>query len=160
MRISHHSRRLHRTFPCLLLPQLLRLLSSPSLRHLNHRPSRRQARGDFQLQSVTRGRGRVFGHLPLTGGVRLNYAEMERKFTVYIYPNGDQNTFFQMPRKLTWKYSSEGYFFQNIRKGRFQTEDPGQAQLFFIPISCHKMRGKGTSYENMTIIVQNYVESF
>lgn len=73
---------------------------------------------------------------------RLNYAEMERKFKVYIYPDGDPNTFYQTPRKLTGKYSSEGYFFQNIREGRFRTEDPDQAHLFFIPISCHKMRGK------------------
>lgn len=73
---------------------------------------------------------------------RLNYAEMERKFKVYIYPDGDPKTFYQTPRKLTGKYSSEGYFFQNIREGRFRTEDPDQAHLFFIPISCHKMRGK------------------
>ncbi|GLU13346.1 hypothetical protein SLE2022_299840 [Rubroshorea leprosula] len=90
---------------------------------------------------------------------RLNYAEMERKFKVYIYPDGDPNTFYQTPRKLTGKYASEGYFFQNIRESKFRTEDPDQAHLFFIPISCHKMRGKGTSYENMTIIVQNYVDS-
>ncbi|XP_074568145.1 putative glycosyltransferase At5g03795 [Curcuma longa] len=88
-----------------------------------------------------------------------DYAEMERKFKVYIYPDGDPNTYFQTPRKLTGKYSSEGYFFQNIRESRFRTEDPDQADLFFVPISCHKMRGKGISYENMTIIVQNYVES-
>ena len=25
---------------------------------------------------------------------RLNYAEMERKFKVYIYPDGDPNTFY------------------------------------------------------------------
>nr|GMC67541.1 probable glycosyltransferase At5g03795 [Ipomoea batatas] len=113
---------------------------------------------------------------------RLNYAEMEKKFKVYIYPDGDPNTFYQTPRKLTGKYASEGYFFQNIRESKFVTDDPDQAHLFFIPISCHKMRGKdncivtmiiksnglkyimsslykGTSYENMTIIVQNYVES-
>ncbi|KAM7515807.1 hypothetical protein LguiA_005390 [Lonicera macranthoides] len=116
---------------------------------------------------------------------RLNYAEMERKFKVYIYTDGDPNTFYQTPRKLTGKYASEGYFFQNIRESRFRTEDPDQADLFFIPISCHKMRGKplvmdrltidvymmsvivmssevdispGTSYENMTVIVQNYVD--
>lgn len=89
---------------------------------------------------------------------RLNYAEMERKFKVYVYPDGDPNTFYQTPRKLTGKYASEGYFFQNIGESRFRTSDPDQADLFFIPISCHKMRGKGTSYENMTIIVQNYVE--
>ncbi|KAI4314439.1 hypothetical protein L6164_027347 [Bauhinia variegata] len=89
---------------------------------------------------------------------KLNYAEMEKKFKVYIYPDGDPNTFYQTPRKLTGKYASEGYFFQNIRESRFRTDDPDQAHLFFIPISCHKMRGKGTSYDNMTIIVQNYVE--
>ncbi|GAU23305.1 hypothetical protein TSUD_237590 [Trifolium subterraneum] len=90
---------------------------------------------------------------------KLNFAEMEKNFKVYIYPDGDSKTFYQTPRKLTGKYASEGYFFQNIRESRFRTLDPDQAHLFFIPISCHKMRGKGTSYENMTIIVQNYVES-
>ncbi|CAK7339645.1 unnamed protein product [Dovyalis caffra] len=90
---------------------------------------------------------------------KLNYEEMERNFKVYIYPDGDPNTFYQTPRKLTGKYASEGYFFQNIRESRFRTQDPDQAHLFFIPISCHKMRGKGTSYENMTIIIENYVQS-
>eukprot|EP01018_Ginkgo_biloba_P001867 Gb_30301 [translate_table: standard] len=37
-----------------------------------------------------------------------NYAEMDQKFKVYIYPDGDPNTFFQTPRKLTGKYASEG----------------------------------------------------
>ena len=73
---------------------------------------------------------------------RLNYREMEKNFKVYIYPDGDPNTFYQTPRKLTGKYASEGYFFQNIRDSRFRTNDPDQAHLFFIPISCHKMRGK------------------
>lgn len=72
----------------------------------------------------------------------MNYAEMEKKFKVYIYPDGDPNTFYQTPRKLTGKYASEGYFFQNIRESKFVTDDPDQAHLFFIPISCHKMRGK------------------
>lgn len=72
----------------------------------------------------------------------LNYAEMERNFKVFIYPDGDPKTFYQTPRKLTGKYASEGYFFQNIRESRFRTEDPNDAHLFFVPISCHKMRGK------------------
>lgn len=70
------------------------------------------------------------------------YAEMERSFKVYIYPDGDPKTFYQTPRKLTGKYASEGYFFQNIRESRFRTDDPDQAHLFFVPISAHKMRGK------------------
>ncbi|RVW91081.1 putative glycosyltransferase [Vitis vinifera] len=73
---------------------------------------------------------------------RLNYAEMEKKFKVFVYPDGDPNTYYQTPRKLTGKYASEGYFFQNIRESQFRTDDPDQAHLFFIPISCHKMRGK------------------
>ncbi|QHN86866.1 uncharacterized protein DS421_16g550000 [Arachis hypogaea] len=72
---------------------------------------------------------------------KLNYAEM-MKFKVCIYSDGDPKTFYQTPRKLTGKYASEGYFFQNIRESRFQTLDPDQAHLFFIPISCHKMRDK------------------
>ncbi|RWW49188.1 hypothetical protein BHE74_00044685 [Ensete ventricosum] len=76
-----------------------------------------------------------------------SYAEMERKFKVFIYPDGDPNTYFQTPRKLTGKYSSEGYFFQNIRESRFRTEDADQADLFFVPISCHKMRGKVRVFE-------------
>uniref|UniRef100_A0A0D9VD40 Exostosin GT47 domain-containing protein n=1 Tax=Leersia perrieri TaxID=77586 RepID=A0A0D9VD40_9ORYZ len=91
-------------------------------------------------------------------GFASGYAEMEQSFKVYIYPDGDPKTFYQTPRKLTGKYSSEGYFFQNIRESRFRTDDPDQAHLFFVPISPHKMRGKGTSYENMTIIVKDYVE--
>ncbi|XLR68774.1 hypothetical protein S83_019446, partial [Arachis hypogaea] len=73
---------------------------------------------------------------------KLNYAEMMEKFKVCIYADGDPKTFYQTPRKLTGKYASEGYFFQNIRESRFRTLDPDQAHLFFIPISCHKMRGK------------------
>uniref|UniRef100_A0A0E0E448 Exostosin GT47 domain-containing protein n=1 Tax=Oryza meridionalis TaxID=40149 RepID=A0A0E0E448_9ORYZ len=83
------------------------------------------------------------------------YAEMERSFRVFVYPDGDPGTFYQTPRKLTGKYASEGYFFQNIRESRFRTDDPDQAHLFFVPISPHKMRGKLCR----VLLVQNYVES-
>ncbi|MCO5579052.1 hypothetical protein L7F22_032904 [Adiantum nelumboides] len=88
----------------------------------------------------------------------LNYKEMEKNFKVYIYPDGDPNTFYQTPRKLTGKYASEGYFFQNIRESVFRTQVPEEADMFFIPISCHKMRGKATSYEKMSLIVHDYVD--
>lgn len=89
---------------------------------------------------------------------KLNYNEMEQNFKIYIYPDGDPNTFYQTPRKITGKYASEGYFFQNIRESRFLTTNPDEAHLFFIPISCHKMRGKGTSYDDMMLIVDEYVK--
>ncbi|KAK2662863.1 hypothetical protein Ddye_001437 [Dipteronia dyeriana] len=88
----------------------------------------------------------------------LNYAKMEREFKVFVYPDGDPNTYYQTPRKLTGKYASEGLFFKNIKESRFLTNDPKNAHLFFIPISCHKMRGKGANYMEMTSIVKKYVE--
>ncbi|KAJ7555684.1 hypothetical protein O6H91_05G050600 [Diphasiastrum complanatum] len=93
------------------------------------------------------------------GIIERNYREMERDFKVYVYPDGDPNTYFQTPRKITGKYSSEGYFFQNLRESQFLTDDPQKAHLFFLPISCHKMRGKGISYDRMAVIIQEYVES-
>lgn len=97
-------------------------------------------------------------HLPQIFG--LNYAEMERRFKVYIYPDGDPNTFYQTPRKLSGKYASEGYFFQNIRDSIFRTHDPNQAHLFFIPISCHKMRGKVCPYANAVLRACLLLSSF
>lgn len=73
---------------------------------------------------------------------RRNYREMEQEFRIFWYPDGDPVTYYQTPRKLTGKYSSEGYFFQNLRESQFLTNDSETANLFFIPISCHKMRGK------------------
>ncbi|EEE66077.1 hypothetical protein OsJ_22095 [Oryza sativa Japonica Group] len=76
---------------------------------------------------------------------------MERSFRVFVYPDGDPGTFYQTPRKLTGKYASEGYFFQNIRESRFRTDDLEKAHLFFVPISPHKMRGKDTGGWGLTI---------
>ncbi|BAT86917.1 hypothetical protein VIGAN_05024900 [Vigna angularis var. angularis] len=73
---------------------------------------------------------------------RLDYEQMEEEFKVFVYPDGDPETYFHTPRKLTGKYASEGYFFKNIRESRFVTDDPRRAHLFFLPISCHKMRGR------------------
>ncbi|KAI9178431.1 hypothetical protein LWI28_026405 [Acer negundo] len=88
----------------------------------------------------------------------LNYAEKEREFNVFVYPDGDPNTYYQTQTKLTGKYASEGLFFKNIKESLFLTNDPENAHLFFIPISCHKMRGKGANYKEMTSIVKKYAE--
>ncbi|XP_027338100.1 probable glycosyltransferase At5g03795 [Abrus precatorius] len=88
----------------------------------------------------------------------LDYEKMEKEFKVFVYPDGDPKTYFHSPRKLTGKYASEGYFFKNIRESRFFTDDPRRAHLFFLPISCHKMRGRGLSNERMIDEVEKYVE--
>ncbi|XP_020221896.1 probable glycosyltransferase At5g03795 [Cajanus cajan] len=89
---------------------------------------------------------------------RLDYDRMEEEFKVFVYPDGDPEIYFHTPRKLTGKYASEGYFFKNIRESRFFTDDPRRAHLFFLPISCHKMRGRGLTNERMMDEVEKYVE--
>ncbi|XP_057737708.1 probable glycosyltransferase At5g03795 isoform X1 [Arachis stenosperma] len=112
---------------------------------------------DFDApRRVTLHSSRVF-HSP--EAFELDYEKMEKELKVFVYPDGDPETYFHTPRKLTGKYSSEGYFFKNIKESRFFTADPLQAHLFFIPISCHKMRGKGLTYELMIYEVGKYVES-
>ncbi|XP_011626781.1 probable glycosyltransferase At5g03795 [Amborella trichopoda] len=120
----------------------------PVQRHQDPLPNSSQVVSDEDLAPVY--------HSPEV--FRRNYMEMEEKFKVYIYEDGDPNTYYQTPRKLTGKYASEGCFFQNIRESRFRTMNADEAHLFFIPISCHKIRGKGISYANMTVIVKDYVE--
>lgn len=88
----------------------------------------------------------------------MNYEDMEKNFKVYIYPDGDNSTFYHTPHKLAGKYASEGYFFQNIQESRFYTDDPEQADMFFIPISCYRMRLKGYKYRKMSETVSDYVQ--
>ncbi|KAF8009923.1 hypothetical protein BT93_J0792 [Corymbia citriodora subsp. variegata] len=83
---------------------------------------------------------------------KTNYEEMERKLRVFVYPYGHRT-----PRRLTGKYASEGFFFKNIRESRFTTLDPNEAHLFFLPVSCHKLRGQGASWEDITNKIGDYV---
>ncbi|KAK1268829.1 putative glycosyltransferase [Acorus gramineus] len=115
---------------------IVRSLQNPQQRTLNEAPTdplqREEKLGSLGGHSIYHSK-EVF---------ERSYGEMERRFKVFVYPDGDPNTYYQTPRKLTGKYASEGYFFQNIRESRFITDDPEEAHLFFVPISCHKMRGK------------------
>ncbi|KAK7412174.1 hypothetical protein VNO78_03624 [Psophocarpus tetragonolobus] len=88
---------------------------------------------------------------------RLDYETMEEELKVFVYPDGDPDTYFHTARKLTGKYASEGYFFKNIRESPFLTHDPLRAHLFFLPISCHKMRAKGLSDQRIIDEVDKYV---
>ncbi|XP_059446439.1 probable glycosyltransferase At3g07620 [Corylus avellana] len=88
-----------------------------------------------------------------------DYIRMERNLKVYIYRDIDLGGYFEPPTELTGMYGSEAYFFKNIKESIFRTINPLQAQLYFIPISWHQMRSLGTSYEKMTTIVENYVQS-
>ncbi|KAL6545828.1 hypothetical protein OROGR_009702 [Orobanche gracilis] len=86
----------------------------------------------------------------------MDYAEMERKFKVYVYPEDEEDDD-QITNTISGKYASEGFFFKNIRESVFLTHDSTLPHLFFIPISCHKLHHKVSSYKEMTSIVGKYV---
>ncbi|KAL8554906.1 hypothetical protein ACS0TY_002909 [Phlomoides rotata] len=77
---------------------------------------------------------------------RINYAEMEKKLKIYIYPQGKKCSNYE---DTFGNYASEGYFFKNIRESNFSTDDPDQALLFFIPISLQRLHQKELSYEEV-----------
>ncbi|KAJ6419205.1 hypothetical protein OIU84_029340 [Salix udensis] len=85
--------------------------------------------------------------------------DMERNFKIFMYPYTDKDVVDDKQWRLIGKYGSEGYFFENLRQSHFLTQDPDKAHLFFIPISCHKLRREGKSYEDIAIIFQDYVKS-
>ncbi|KAL3621004.1 hypothetical protein CASFOL_035916 [Castilleja foliolosa] len=91
-------------------------------------------------------------HLPKF--MQMDYAEMEKKFRIYVYPHDDDTN----NTMISGKYASEDYFFRNIKESAFITRDPLQAHLFFIPISSHKLHQKISSYKKMTSIVGKHVE--
>lgn len=85
--------------------------------------------------------------------------DMERYFKIFMYMDTDKDVVDDKQWRLIGKYGSEGYFFENLQQSHFLTEDPDKAHLFFIPISCHKLRREGKSYEDIAIVFQDYVKS-
>ncbi|GAV69548.1 Exostosin domain-containing protein [Cephalotus follicularis] len=86
---------------------------------------------------------------------------MEKEFRVFVYPDGDASWYHHMPSRLiTGNYTSEVYFFKNIREStQFITTDPNEAHLFFIPISCYDISPKISTCDDMTRTLDEYVHS-
>ncbi|KAJ1701159.1 hypothetical protein LUZ63_000938 [Rhynchospora breviuscula] len=67
-----------------------------------------------------------------------SYVEMEKKFKVYIYKEGEPPIFHDGPCKSI--YSSEGRFIHSMEiDDKFQTRDPELAHVYFLPFSVVKM---------------------
>ncbi|GAV69547.1 Exostosin domain-containing protein [Cephalotus follicularis] len=86
---------------------------------------------------------------------------MENEFRVFVYPDGDASWYHHTPSTLiTGNYTSEGYFFKNIREStQFITTDPNEAHLFLIPIYCYDISPKISTCDNMTRTLDEYVHS-
>ncbi|KAJ0090649.1 hypothetical protein Patl1_12493 [Pistacia atlantica] len=68
-----------------------------------------------------------------------SYAEMERKFKVYVYKEGEPPMAHDGPCKEM--YSIEGRFINELEHGttRFRTSDPERAHIYFLPFSVTSM---------------------
>ncbi|KAL5559768.1 hypothetical protein UlMin_035979 [Ulmus minor] len=69
------------------------------------------------------------------GAFYQSYTEMERRFKVYVYPDGDVPMTHDGPCKNI--YTSEGRFIHEMEHGtgRFRTKDAKRAHVYFMPFS-------------------------
>ncbi|GKV47714.1 hypothetical protein SLEP1_g54583 [Rubroshorea leprosula] len=83
------------------------------------------------------------------GEFKLRYEEMERNFKVFVYPKKN----FHTPSEFTGPYASEAFFFKNLEESWLRTDNAGEANMFFIPISVQDMSSKGFTLYRM----RNYI---
>ncbi|XP_071701905.1 probable glycosyltransferase At5g03795 [Rutidosis leptorrhynchoides] len=66
-----------------------------------------------------------------------SYLEMEKRFKVYVYEEGEPPIFHDGPCKSI--YAMEGSFIFHMETTEFRTRDPEKAHIFFLPISSSMM---------------------
>ncbi|PWA61980.1 Exostosin-like protein [Artemisia annua] len=74
-----------------------------------------------------------------------NYKEMNRSLKIYIYPHAKNDPFANvlLPENSAspgGNYASESYFKIALSMSHFVTQDPSEADLFFLPFSIASMR--------------------
>lgn len=100
-----------------------------------------------------------------------NYKEMKTSLKIYIYPHNKNDPFANalLPTNDYYQpsgnYASEAYFKNVLFKSHFITNDPSEADLFFLPFSIanlrhdHRVGVRGLPdfiFNYMTNITQNY----
>ncbi|XP_057781189.1 probable glycosyltransferase At5g03795 isoform X2 [Salvia miltiorrhiza] len=97
---------------------------------------------DFRLQMGLHGNDKELFH---DRDVFLaNYKEMNRSFKIYIYPHRQEDPFanvlLPVGSEPGGNYASESYFKKALLSSHFITEDPSEADLFFLPFSIARLR--------------------
>ncbi|KAH9293241.1 hypothetical protein KI387_041557, partial [Taxus chinensis] len=73
-----------------------------------------------------------------------DYKEMKKKFKIYVYPHkaNDRfaNIFLPVDYKPSGNYASESYFKKALMQSDFITNDPTEADLFYLPFSIASLR--------------------
>ncbi|PON44209.1 Exostosin-like [Parasponia andersonii] len=96
---------------------------------------------DYHLGGYYVSKNEVFqdGHIFLG-----DYKEMKRCFKIYVYPHWRDDPFANVLLPVDFEpggnYASESYFKKVLFKSEFITEDPEEADLFFLPFSIARLR--------------------
>ncbi|KAH1032965.1 hypothetical protein J1N35_045139 [Gossypium stocksii] len=73
-----------------------------------------------------------------------DYQHMNRSFKIYVYPHQRDDPFAHAFLPVDFEpggnYASESYFKKALMNSHFITEDPREADLFFLPFSIAKLR--------------------
>ncbi|OMO90777.1 Exostosin-like protein [Corchorus olitorius] len=131
-------------------PNGLRILNTTIIRRKKLKKPRREyvleqglalARASIRSVAIARNVTATFNDVPV-GDVYRNpstfyrsYVEMERRFKIYVYKEGELPIVHDGPCKEI--YTIEGRFIQEMEHGarRFKTNDPQRAHVFFMPFS-------------------------
>lgn len=69
---------------------------------------------------------------------------MKRSFKIYVYPHRQDDPFANVLLPVDFEpggnYASESYFKKVLFKSQFITQDPDEADLFFLPFSIARLR--------------------
>ncbi|KAK2415883.1 lactose synthase [Trifolium repens] len=98
-----------------------------------------------------------------------DYKDMNRSFKIYVYPHKENDPFANvlLPVKTEpgGNYASESYFKKALMKSHFITNDPTEADLFFMPFSIASLRhdrrvGVGGIKDFIRDYVQNIIHKY
>ncbi|KAF7149238.1 hypothetical protein RHSIM_Rhsim03G0055700 [Rhododendron simsii] len=90
------------------------------------------------------------------------YKEMNRSLKIYVYPHSPSEPFANVLLPVAYEpggnYASESYFKKALMKSHFVTEDPSDADFFFLPFSITGMRfDKRINVGGIQSFVREYV---
>lgn len=92
-----------------------------------------------------------------------SYAEMEKRFKIFVYPEGDPPLVHNGPSRSI--YSTEGRFIFQLELGEspFLTSDPDEAHVFFLPFSVTMMvaylyKPKVYEMSKVRLFVKDYID--
>ncbi|KAF7147858.1 hypothetical protein RHSIM_Rhsim03G0056700 [Rhododendron simsii] len=91
-----------------------------------------------------------------------HYKEMNRSLKIYVYPHSPNESFANVFLPVAYEpggnYASESYFKKALMKSHFVTEDPSDADFFFLPFSITGMRfDKRINVGGIQSFVREYV---